>query len=98
MRLTKEDNDDPIFVLNKTNYTNRIGAWLGLKIIQKFPPEYIVRTYRKQQLEFCKTLGAIPSASVIFALGNKDYNQYNRGAGNNRLCFFRYLHNGNLPL
>jgi hypothetical protein len=97
MRLTRTDNDDPLFVLNKTNYTNRFGAWLGLKIIRRFGPEYIVKNYRDKQIEFCNQLGAEPSASVIFGLGNEDYAQYNRGAGNNRLCFFKYLHNGKLP-
>lgn len=97
MRLSRSDSDDPLFVLNKTNYTNRMSAWLGLKIIDKFGPDYIVQKYKTTQLEFCNKLGAAPSHSVIFGLGNDDYNQYNRGAGNNRLCFFRYLHLGTLP-
>ena len=97
MRLSRVDSDDPLFVLNKTNYTNRMSAWLGSKIIDRFGPDYIVEKYKPTQIEFCKELGATPSQSVIFGLGDNDYNQYNRGAGNNRLCFFRYLHQGTLP-
>ena len=36
MRLTKEDDDDSLLVLNKTNYTNRIGLSVGEQILQEF--------------------------------------------------------------
>ena len=98
MRLTKEDNDDPLFVLNKTNYTNRIGAGIGLALIEQYGPDYIANVYRSIQQSFCNQLQAEPSHCVIFGLGDQRWQQYNRGTTTNRLSLFRYLHNGKLPL
>jgi len=98
MRLTREDNDDPLFVLNKTNYTNRIGAGIGLTLLEQFDPDYISTTYRPTQIDFCNQLQASPSSCVIFGLGGTRWQQYNRGTSTNRLSLFKYLHNGKLPL
>ena len=97
MRVTRHDDDDPLFVLNKTNYTNRLGAYLGRELLQEFGPDYIPTRYRDQQHQWCKELGAEPSATVIFGLGNQRWKDYDRGAGNYRLCFNKYLGSGNLP-
>lgn len=91
MRLTRIDDDDPLFVLNKTNYTNRIGAAIGLEMIENFGPDYIPDTYRELQHKWCQQLGAEVSPTVIFGLGDSQWKQYDRGAGNHRLCFHRYL-------
>jgi len=91
MRVTRRDDDDPLFVLNKTNYTNRIGAYIGYELLQEFGPDYIPTRYREQQHQWCKELGAEPSATVIFGLGNQRWKDYDRGAGNYRLCFYKYL-------
>ena len=97
MRLTRIDDDDSLLVHKKTNYTNRLGAAVGLDLIQEFSVDYTHERWHKQQLNFCTQLGIIPSKSVIFGLGDHLYQQYNRGNLTNRMCMSRYLKYGELP-
>lgn len=91
MRLTRTDDDDPLFVMNKSNYTNRIGAAIGIELLKQYDADYIVSKYKEHQLNYCEELKATPSSTVIFGLGGEEYHQYDRGAGNHRLSFYRYL-------
>lgn len=97
MRLTRTDDDDPLFVVNKTNYTSRLGAAIGIHMLGQFSSDYIPNKYRDQQLVWCQELDADPSPTVIFGMGSDRWHMYNRGAGNHRLCFNRYLGSGQLP-
>lgn len=97
MRLTKEDNDDPLFVYNKNKYINRLGAAVGLKLIEAYGPDYNYNTYRNTQIKFCSELGVEPSNSVVFGISKDRFPEYNRGGDVNRLCFSKYLKIGFLP-
>jgi len=46
IRLSKIDDDDPLFVVNKINYTNRLGAYIGLQLINQFSPDFISLKYK----------------------------------------------------
>ena len=92
MRLTKVDDDDPLFVVNKSGYVNRLGAAIGLELISKYMPDYIPLTYKTKQLEFCNYLSVVPSNTVLFGIGDKTWNEYNRGNVTNRLSFHKYFH------
>lgn len=94
MRLTREDDDDTLFVYEKANYQNRLGAILGLELIRNFNPNYIVDKYKETQLEFCKLTKTNPSSTVLFGLGDERWNDYNRGGITNRLSFHNYLDKG----
>ena len=94
MRLTKEDDDDTLFVYEKANYQNRLGAILGLQLIRTFDSNYIVNKYRDTQLEFCKLTKTEPSSTVLFGLGDATWNDYNRGGITNRLSFHNFLDKG----
>jgi hypothetical protein len=96
MRLTRIDDDDPLFVLNKTQYTNRISADLGLHFIQKFGPDYITNTYKDTQAKFCQQLNVAQSKSVLFGIASDTFNEYNRGRSTNRLSFHKFLANHTL--
>ena len=91
MRLTKEDDDDTLFVYEKANYQNRLGAALGLSLINLNNPNYIVEKYKNRQQEFCKISNTIPSNTVLFGLGNDEWKEYNRGGLTNRLSFHNFL-------
>lgn len=97
MRLTRIDDDDPLFVINKTNYTNRIGAAIGYHMLDHFGPDYIPDKYRTLQHQWCEKIGATPSNTVIFGMGDQRWSQYDRGAGNHRLSFHKYLGFGVFP-
>lgn len=92
MRLTREDDDDILFVTNKSDYINRIGCFIGNAIISKFSPDYIPSKYTDKQIELCNILGIQPSNTVLF--GNADidsYTEYHRGGETNRLGLHNFL-------
>jgi hypothetical protein len=92
LRLTNIDDDDSLFVVNKGDYVNRVGAYLGSEIMKQFSPDYIVNKYKKLQAEFCNYLSLELSNTVLFGIGNDHWNEYNRGRKSNRLSFHNYLH------
>jgi hypothetical protein len=91
MRAQRKDNDDGLLVYQKTNYTNRLGAALGLWLIEHYNVDYNYNKYRKKQLEFCSQLNVCPSDSVIFGIGDHEWQHYNRGGDTNRLCFSKWF-------
>jgi hypothetical protein len=97
MRLTRVDDDDSLLVHHKTNYTNWLGADLGLTLIKQYSADYNVSKWHSTQLAFCQELKIAPSNTVIFGLARDSFAQYNRGGSTNRLCFARYLSSGQLP-
>ena len=97
MRLTREDNDDPLFVYNKNRYINRLGAAVGLELIKRYTIDYNYNTYRSPQLVFCETLKIDPSPTVVFGISQNKFPEYNRGGEVNRLCFSKYLLSKRLP-
>ena len=91
MRLTKVDDDDPLFVTNKMGYVNRIAAHIGLQLINEFSADYIYDTYRTRQEQYCKILEVEPSNCVLFGIGDERWNDYNRDRLTNRLSFHKFL-------
>ena len=97
MRLTRVDDDDSMLVNQKTNYTNRMGAALGLALLDQFSPDHNINCWHSTQLEFCQQLNLVPSHTVIFGIDTGARREYNRGGVTNRLCLARYLPTGTLP-
>jgi len=92
MRLTKVDNDDAMLMLHKIEYTNRIGAALGIQLMEKYSPDYIVNKYKKHQEDLCNTLNLHPSKTVLFGIDlNNTYPEYNRGGPTNRLGLYKHF-------
>lgn len=92
MRLTKLDDDDALLMLHKIEYTNRIGAALGLKMIEQYSPDYMVNKYLEKQIELCNNLGVVPSNTVLFGIDKLNkYPEYNRGGPTNRLGLHKHL-------
>lgn len=98
MRLTRVDDDDSLLVMNKTQYTNRISAAVGLEVLNTITPDWNVERWRDAQQDICRTLGVTPSNTVIFGIDYTDkYQAYNRGGPSNRLSLSKYLANKELP-
>jgi hypothetical protein len=97
MRLTRNDNNDPLFVYNKNNYVNRLGSAVGLELLNRYGPDYNYNTYREAQQKFCIDLEVESSKCVFFATSKTKFAEYNRGTKFNRLCFSKYLKNKQLP-
>jgi hypothetical protein len=91
MRLTKVDDDDPLFVTNKMGYVNRVSAYIGLQLINNFSADYIYQNYRSRQELYCEILDVEPSNCVLFGIGDHRWNEYNRDRETNRLSLYKYL-------
>lgn len=91
MRLTRVDDDDPLFVTNKMGYVNRLSAQIGLTFLENFGPDYVYNKYRHKQLEYCKILEVEPSNCVLFGIGDDRWADYNRDRITNRLSFHKFL-------
>jgi hypothetical protein len=97
MRLTRTDNDDPLFVYNKNKYVNRLGAAVGEQLIDRYSPDYNYNTYRDVQEMFSEQLGVTPTKCVFFSTSTDKFTEYNRGTDSSRLCFSKYLKSKKLP-
>ena len=91
MRLTREDDDDPLFVTNKIGYINKLSAFIGSTLLKKFTPDYIFNKYRHRQIQYCQILNVDPSNCVLFGIGDSRWNDYNRDRSTNRLSFHKFL-------
>jgi len=47
-------------------------------LIRNYSSDYIYNHYREQQLEFCNAVGLAASDSVLFAVGDHNWSEYNR--------------------
>ena len=98
IRFTRTDDDDSLLISHKTQYINRTGAAVGLKIFDNYTPDDIYNRYSIAQLNLCNQLKVTPSKCVIFGIDNNDiYPQYNRGYISNRLCLSKYIYANKLP-
>jgi len=92
IRLQKTMFEDPLYVINETNYNylNMLSIYVGNEMMKHFEPDYIYKKYRQKQLEFCNNLDLTPTSCVYFGIDkNNRYPEYNRGRKFNRLCFSR---------
>jgi len=92
IRLQRKKFEDQLYVINETNYNyiNLLSAYLGTKMMQKFPAWYVVDKYRKDQEFMCESLELEVADCVYFGIDwNNKYPEYNRGTKTNRLCFSR---------
>lgn len=90
MRLTKKDDDDPLFFFKKLNFVNKMSIFIGLKLIKKFKFDYLYKKYYSMQKHICKKLDLDPSSMVNIGIGGKKWRKFNRGGKLNRVCLSRY--------
>jgi hypothetical protein len=91
MRLSRQDDDDPLFVTNKMGYVNRLSGQIGINLLDHLSPDYIFDKYRQRQLDYCNILGVESSNCVLFGIGDDRWNDYNRDRETNRLSFHKFL-------
>jgi hypothetical protein len=91
MRLSRQDDDDTLFVTNKMGYVNRVSAQIGINLLDQFGPDYVFDKYRPRQLEYCNILNVEPSNCVLFGIGDDRWHDYNRDRETNRLSFHKFL-------
>lgn len=97
MRASRENYDDLLAIYNRNSYLNRLGAAVGLELLDQYDCDYNFNTHRKTQEDFCNSLNLSASSCVFFGTSLTHYPEYNRGIKENRLCFSKYLKYKNLP-
>lgn len=99
LRCSRPGFDDSLQVHHRAQYVNKLGAAVGLSILNQLGPDSNFVTWRQRQLDFCIQMRLVPSNTVIFGIDTQHlYDQYNRGSvDTNRICFSKYLHHGKLP-
>ena len=86
IRYSRYFRDDNIDMYNEWEQLNHVGAYLGTKLLNEFPPDYAVNLFRDRQLKYCEEHNLTPADCVSFAFGGDEYIDLNRGTDVNRLC------------
>ena len=86
IRYSRYFRDDNIDMYNEWEQLNHVGAYLGTKLLNEFPPDYAVNLFKDRQLKYCEEHNLKPADCVSFAFGDDEYQDLNRGTEVNRLC------------
>ena len=86
IRYSRYFRDDNIDMYNEWEQLNHVGAYLGTKLLNEFPPDYAVNLFKYRQLKYCEEHNLTPADCVSFAFGGDEYRDLNRGTEVNRLC------------
>ena len=78
--------DDNIDMYNEWKHLNHMGAYLGTKLLEEFPPDYAYNKFLGKQMKYCEDNNLVPAHCVSFAFGKEEYKDLNRGTDVNRLC------------
>lgn len=78
MRYVRPGHSDGQQIYDRINYNNQVSARVGVGIMQQFACDHTVNQYIRQQQEICEYLDITASQSVLFAVGDASWNQYNR--------------------
>lgn len=99
LRFSRCDDNDSLLIYQRAQYVNRLGAAVGLELLNSISADHTFLKWRNQQMHFCLEKHLVPSNTVIFGIDTTHaYDQYNRGSvDTNRLCFSRYFESGLLP-
>ena len=92
IRMQRKKFEDQLYVINEKNYNyiNVMSAYVGTKLMERYPADYIYNKYRQKQLDMCDKLNLEASPCVYFGIDNNgQFQEYNRGTETNRLCFSR---------
>lgn len=81
----------PVTVYQEWKYPLITQAIQHHHLIQTKTPDDACKTYKKKQIEICKSLKLQPSSTIIFGISNSDtYKKYKRG-NYNRVCISALL-------
>lgn len=86
IRIDRQCIDDGIDVFNSVDMTNRISLGIASELMKNFSIDYNWDIYDHVYKEVCKEYNLAETDCIMFGLGGKEYNNYNRGASVNRVC------------
>lgn len=78
MRYIRPNTCDGQQIYDRINYNNQLGARVAVDIMKNFACDRVVDRYIHHYAAICQHLDLTPGQSVIFALGDEQWQQYNR--------------------
>jgi hypothetical protein len=91
IRFSREYLDDGVSMQNEVGMQNLHSMALGVSYMNKFSADWSWETLESRYYDACKYNDLTATDCVIFAQGNADYADHNRGPGVNRVCISQLL-------
>jgi hypothetical protein len=95
----------------QARYYNRVGAYVGLRLMQEFTPDFLPDNYRDAHQRVCRELGVMPSHCLMLANLRDDDRRFDQvledprfeplvlpEGARRRVCISAYLTNPGSPL
>ena len=80
IRYSKERKPGPVTVTNDFKFYMESSAWIGLKCMHSFGPDFLQKKYYKFYMEVCNNLNLQPSPTIFIAY-EKDQQGLSRSVG-----------------
>jgi len=94
VRYSKKYFDDNIHIMNEWKQYNHLSAYIGIKLLEEFEPDYAWKRWGNKSKKYCKMHNLEQSDCVGFAFGGDEYKELNRGTEVNRLCISKFIGDG----
>tara|TARA_B100000287_G_scaffold49800_1_gene44125 strand:+ start:705 stop:2087 length:1383 start_codon:yes stop_codon:yes gene_type:complete len=91
VRYSRKYHDDNIHIMNEWKQYNHLAAYIGIKLLEEFEPDYAWKRWGDESKKFCKEHNLEQSDCVGFAFGGNEYKEFNRGTEVNRLCISKLI-------
>ena len=91
VRYSRKYHDDNIHIMNEWKQFNHLSAYIGIKLLEEFEPDYAWKTWGNESKKFCKEHNLEQSDCVGFAFGGDEHKELNRGTEVNRLCISKHI-------
>ena len=78
VRYTRKDIDDGQKLHHSINYNNMLSAYIGHTLIEKYTVKHVHDKYKHKQQTACKFFNLKQSDSVLFGVGDQEWNMYSR--------------------
>jgi len=86
IRCQRQNRDDGIDVFNSVDMINRISVSVANRLISQYSVDHNWKTYHTAYAQVCEEKNLMPTNCIMFGLGGKEYENYNRGGTVNRVC------------
>jgi hypothetical protein len=80
IRFTRDNVDDGISAgLIGSDIFDRLGAYLSINLLEKFPHDWFVEKYQNFSIEICNKLNLKPTNTLTLAIGPNTMQEFKRG-------------------
>lgn len=81
----RQGKDCSLDILTKWHHGIHLNTYLAYNLMQNFSPDTIPKTYRSSQLAVCEHYRLSPSKTLMFGLGDHNWEHFSRNGFSNRV-------------